>query len=194
MVNSWDDQTSCTCTWLAVWVTLSGLCAWGEPLLSFGVSPCMLGASSSPEAVKARAAGWEGPCFSLGPRRQVSHCPLSCCHCHYDQGCGARMCFTKQGCCWSYSGSSSHSCPFPCGNTTRFWRIGDCYWDLWCCTQPPTVTGSHLASRCVLLKEIITVWGGSLWAQCVQKQQTEEGCGVEEEDGTVAWDSLVSEY
>lgn len=28
---------------------------------------CILGASSFPEAVEAHAAGWEGPCFSLGP-------------------------------------------------------------------------------------------------------------------------------
>lgn len=160
MANGWDDPTSCTCTQLAAWGALSGLCAWGELcLVCLGWVFCILGASSFPEAVEARAAGWEGPCFSLGPWRQVSHCHL----------CGARMCFTKQGCLWSDSGLTGNSCPFPNRNATCSWGIGDCYWDPWCCTRPATVTGSHLACRCVLLKEKITVWGGTLWAQCVQE-------------------------
>lgn len=59
------------------------------------------------------------------------------------------------------------SCPFAYGNATCFWRAGDSYWDPWCCTLP--ATGSYLASRCVFLKEKITVWGGTLWAQCGQE-------------------------
>lgn len=136
-------------------------CAVGEPLLSFAYIRSQL--------VPWSCGGWEGPCFSLGPWRQVSHYHLCCCHCHYDQGCGARMCFTKQRCCWSYSALTGKSCPFPCGNTTWFWRIGDCYWDPWCCTLPASVTGYHLARRCVFLKEKITVWGYTLWALCVQE-------------------------
>ncbi|KAJ7412187.1 hypothetical protein BTVI_47131 [Pitangus sulphuratus] len=188
LVSGCDGQISYTRTQLAGWVTLSGLCAHTEPLLSFG----QLRANSFPEVVEARAAGQEpqswammaGVTFPPLVLPQTS-CPLVTV--------GVLPSGDVVDVTWN---GGAISCAFTCGNKTYVFEGLGTTNEITCVyTLPAVVIGSYLAKQMCASQGVSNSLGRhSVGSAPMGNSKQKKVVVLERNDGTVAQVSLVSEY